>query len=331
MFLFTLQNDSDLKTMVDNRSLTAAAAAAAARAIEIEHYETQTRQWNESEYVEERREERERAINNTPGYRNGNRVHHIRTIQVPNAHLWNQLFGREVLDPILRQYAQASLEYYAQLNTANPLPFAGQIDVSMMMMENYRPRIHVAIFIVYLSPHRAFHDGHIICIEFSEGSNTHQIVTRMFDPNEYAVVEQATEYEMLQFAASNDEMLDLLHSYFIDDDFNTMKFTYHNEGYYTVDPDFQGQHLRHYTITMGRHAPPPGVAAGAAAEEAYDDDDDDDDDDDEAVRIPPPPPVNNFTEIYQQNIIQYNDINIVDYNDDNVIADDQTHNEPANG
>lgn len=281
--------------MVDNRSLTAAGAAAAARATEIENYETQTRLWNESEYVEECREARERAINNTPGYRNGNRVHHIRTIQVSDAHIWNQLFGREILPPTLRQYSQASIDYYQRntntnTNTRQPIAFAGQMNVSMIMMENYRPRVHIAIFIVYLVPHREFHDGHIIQTEFSEGSRTHQNINRMFDPNENAIVEQVTEYDILRFVADHDEMLDLLHSNFIDPEFNSMRFAHRRDGGYVVDPDFQGQHQWNNDIVLRLHEEQIERANA-----------------DIIIRIPPPPPVNNFEEIYRQNIIQYED------------------------
>ena len=52
--------------------------------------------------IQARREERMRAINNTDGYRNGNRIHQLRTIQIINAAHWNQLFGRESLNPTLR-------------------------------------------------------------------------------------------------------------------------------------------------------------------------------------------------------------------------------------
>jgi hypothetical protein len=292
MFLFILQIDSDLKTMVDNRSLTAAGAAAAARATEIENYETQTRLWNESEYVEECREARERAINNTPVYNTGNRVHHIRSIQVPDAHTWNQLFGREILPPTLRQYSQASIDYYQRntnTNTRQPIAFAGQMNVSMIMMENYRPRVHIAIFIVYLVPHREFHDGHIIQTEFSEGSRTHQNINRMFDPNENAIVEQVTEYDILRFVADHDEMLDLLYSNFIDPDFNSLRFA-HRDGGYVVDPNFQGQHQWNNDIVLRLHEEQREQANA-----------------DIIIRIPPPPPVNNFEEIYRQNIIQYED------------------------
>lgn len=286
--------------MVDDRNLATAAAAVSP----FDEYENHTRIWNQSNYVERLCDERNRNINNTPGYNTGNRVHHIRTIQVSDAHIWNQLFGREILPPTLRQYSQASIDYYTERNTntrQQPIAFAGQMHLSMIMMENYRPRVHIAIFIVYLVPHREFHDGHIIQTEFSEGSRTHQNINRMFDPNENAIVEQVTEYDILRFVADHDEMLDLLHSNFIDPEFNSMRFAHRRDGGYVVDPDFQGQHQWNNDIVLRLHE--------EQIERANAD----------IIRIPPPPPVNNFAEIYMQNIIQYeND------EDDNDILPAQT-------
>lgn len=273
----------------------------------MNEYERRAEEWNHSNYVQRRREERTLAINNTDGYHFGYRVHTIRSIQVPDYETWNQLFGREILNPTLRNYAQASIDYVQ--DATNTLPFAGQMEVSLIMAENYRPGVHVAVFIVTLSPHQQFHDGHVIQMEFGEGSQRHQIVNRLFDPNEYAVVSQATEYSILHTVADDEEMLDLLHMCFIDRDFQTMRFAYHGNGndydggYYIADQDYQGQHPWHNDF-MSQEPEEPPAAAVAEEEEA----------DVQLVRIPPPPPVNDFARIYYNNIIQYNDIDD-DYNE----------------
>ena len=290
----------------------------------MNEYERVTVEWNQSNEVERRRRLRSNAINNTPGYQTGLRIHHLRTIQVPYAEIWNELFRYEHLNPALREYAQASIAFAE--DATNTLLFAGQMDVSLIMQENYRPGVHVAIFIIQLAPHRQFHDGHVIQREFSEGSVTHQTINRLFNTEDRAIVTQATEYSILEYLADDDEMLDLLHYCFMDPDFSTMRFSHEDEGHYVVDPDAPDIHHVH----------------------DFNDDDDDDDDqnhnEDEVwnevpvendnqraaapvIAIAPPHPVNDFAAIYQYyynlyledpmyNIINYNEYNLRDQEDD---------------
>jgi hypothetical protein len=232
------------------------------------------------------REERMRAINNTDGYRNGNRIHQLRTIQIIDAAHWNQLFGRESLNPTLREYIQALFHPYQREEQITP-----RIEVSLLMMENYRPRIHVAVFIVYLVPHHPFYDGHIIQMEFSNDSYIHQTINRMFDVTEHAVVSQATEYEILNFAADTDEMIDLIHLCFIDRDFETMRFRIRGQG---QDRGGDEQPQRH--IHMMEHEEDDGEQQMMPALPPLIDDVDEPE-----VRIPPPPPHhNNFETIYRE-------------------------------
>jgi hypothetical protein len=213
-------------------------------------YERIADEWNQSNQVQERYTNRIRMINNTYGYHTGNNILHIRSIQMYNPADWNALFGTEQLEPILREYAQASIEY-AQDETGT-IPFAGQMEVSLIMQENYRRGIHLAIFMVHLTPHRRFYDGHIIQKEFSERSRTHQTINRLFDTNTRAVVLQATQYQFLEYLADYDEAHDLINDYFIDPDFTTMRFSYvadpnnpEVDGHYVVNHNAPDDHRLH--------------------------------------------------------------------------------------
>jgi hypothetical protein len=272
----------------------------------MEEYERITEEWNQRNEVQERQDRRSRLINNTDGYHTGNRIHHIRSIQMYDHAEWNELFGQENLDPVLREYAQASIDH-AQDET-HTLRFAGQTEVSMIMQENYRPCVHVAVFIVHLTPHRRFYDGHMIQKEFGEGSRTHQTINRLFDTNTRACVLQATEYNMLEYLANDDEALDLLHYCFIDDEFHTIRFSYvapdpqanedndDDQGHYYVNPYANDEHRWHkcteheeerrQQLLIRHDAPNEGVVA-----------------------IPPPPPVNDFAAIYFRNLELLNDEN----------------------
>ena len=305
------------------RAQDRAAAAAAAAVVPItlrrplnvwDEYERTTDEWNRSPQVQERYTNRIRMINNTAGYHTGNNTLHIRSIQMYGAVDWNALFGTEQLDPHLREYAQAAIEY-AQDETGT-VPFAGQMEVSLIMQENYRRGIHLAIFMVHLSPHRRFYDGHIIQKEFSEGSRTHQIINRLFDTNTRAVVLQATQYQFLEYLADYDEALDLINDCFIDPDFTPMRFSYvaapnHDlGGYYVTNPNALNDHRLHYCAEedQGRlhqpqqhqhqHQQEPHAAAAEV---------------EPVIAIPPPPPVYDFEEIYQRNIVAmyYDNNNII--------------------
>ena len=318
-------------------------AAAAAKIIRdqdqngMNEYDRVTIEWNQSNEVARLRSVRSSAINNTAGYHTGLRVHHIRTIQASNTQLWGELFRHENLNPELRAYAEASIAFVE--DTTNTVLFAGQMEVSLIMQENYRPGVHVAIFIVQLAPHREFHDGHVIQREFSEGSVTHQTINRLFNTEDRAIVSQATEYSILEYLADDDEMSDLLHYCFMDPDFRTMRFSYippennnpavdeDDDGQYIVDPDALDIHRVH----------------SFNEEDEHDDDDDDNSyDEDEPARgevnvaIAPPPPflVNDIAAIYQYYYDMYQEdpmYNIISYNENNGGAHERDDELPAQG
>jgi len=325
---------------------------------QIREYDRITSYWNESNYVNTRRRERTQTINNIDNYNTGYRIHHIRTIQIPDSHRWNELFGMEILNPTLREYVQASFEY--NQDETGTRDFAGQIEVSLIMTENYRPGVHVAIFIIYLTPHRQFQDGHVIQMEFGEGSRTHQIVNRMFDPNQYAVISQATEYNILHFVADDDEMNELIHAYFIDRDLQTIRFEYIEprnrderigdveQGYYIVGYNHNEHHQWHQDITLynfndvyrdmyrnlnvdnhNHNHRADGIGRGPGQGDVRNGENEGRLENN--IQIRPPPPINNFQDIYMYyyNVIPYNYQNQDNQDHDN--DNDQEEELPAQG
>jgi len=307
----------------------ARAAAAAAAAVPVpepeqddvvrpanvwDDYERINNEWNRSPQVQERYTNRIRMINNTPGYHTGNQTLHIRSIQMYNDADWNALFGAEQLDPNLRVYAQASIEY-AQDETGT-VPYAGQMEVSLIMQQNYRPGIHVAIFMIHITPHRRFYDGHIIQKEFGEGSRTHQTINRLFDTNTRAVVLQATQYQFLEYLADDDEALEVLSDYFMDTDpdFTSMRFSYveddDNHGHYVVNPNAIDDHRLHCCAVDDNNPEAAAAAAAVAAVAAHYPvfrPQPQQQQPPAVIAIPPPPPVYDFEEIYRRNL-EHNNI-----------------------
>jgi hypothetical protein len=180
------------------------------------------------------------------------------------------------------------------------------MDVSLLMQENFRPGVHIAIFFIYLGPHRHFHDGHAIQMEFGEGSHTHQTVARIFDLSDRAIVFQATEYQMLSYLADDDEVLELLHNCFLQPDFAPMRFVFveptptndgeggDDDGYYIVNLNAGNNH-RWHNFADDHH-------------------DHDHDNYQHQHQQPPPPPLVNedFAEIYRRNLAEDDDEEFID-------------------
>jgi len=288
----------------------------------MNEYDRITDEWNRSNQVQEMRARRSAAINNTPAYYTGDRIHHIRSIQMHHYDHWNQLFGNELLNPSLMAYAQASLD--AVNDQTNTLRFAGQMEVSLLMQENFRPGVHLACFVVHLTPHRQFRDGHLIQIEFGDESRTHQTISQMFGLNNYdshAIVMQATEYQILEYLAEDDDAMELLHSCFLQPDFAPMRFAFvvpvlhHDDddqrGYYVQNRNAGNVHRWHdFADVHGgdEDVLPVAVVAPVVAPVV--------------IAIPPPPPINNFADIYMQELhrddANYN--NIIPYDDEEMEA-----------
>jgi hypothetical protein len=219
---------------------------------------------------------------------------------------WDALFGNHILNPTLAQYAQAAMDHFH--DDSDTLDFAGQMSVSLLMQENYRPGVHLAIYFIHLTPHRCFHDGHMISVEFGEGSATHQAITRLFDTDDLAIVQQATEYQMLSSLADDDDAMELLYTCFVPE-FAPMRFSLvappnavdAGDGYYVPDQNALDDHRWHdfaeYYNEIRNLAAQAAAAAGAGALEQEQEQD--------QVQIPPPPPINDFAEIYQRALREY--------------------------
>ena len=150
------------------------------------------------------------TINNTNGYLTGNRVLDCRSIQMVDPADWIALFGAN--EP-LKPYMQRCMDNARDPRTA---PYAGELEVSLLLEENAnpaRPGTHRAVFLVFVTPHRQFETGHIIEVEYGEGSNTQQAINRIFhvDAEEQtnAVAQQFTEYQLLAYLSDEQEMINL--------------------------------------------------------------------------------------------------------------------------
>jgi hypothetical protein len=278
-------------------------------------YEQATVEWNRRNDVTDSHERRRDAINNTPGYCTGNRVHHLRSIQMVDYADWDALFGNHILNPTLAGYAQAAMDHFH--DDTDTLDFAGQMSVSLLMQENYRPGVHLAIYFIHLTPHRHFHDGHMISVEFGEGSATHQTITRLFDTDDYAIVLQATEYQMLSSLADDEDAMELLHTCFVPE-FAPMRFSLvapQNavDAHYVPDQNALDDHRWHdFADYYNDYIRNLAAAAGVLEQEQ--------EQEQAQVQIPPPPPINDFVEIYEMALREYDQQeqnNLIPYDEEN--------------
>ena len=243
-------------------------------------------------------------INNIDGYFTGNRVLDCRSIQMFDPEDWIALFGPN--EP-MRPYVQRCMEYAA--DDTRTVPYAGELEVSLLLEENANPEqpgTHRAVFLVSVTPHRQFETGHIIEVEYGEGSNTQEAINRIFntelaeEDGLRAIVQQFTEYQLLAYLADETQMINLLYTYFLDG-FNPMRFVNERD---LVDPN-DAWRLRHNCVNVVNIVLHNGVDPNARAAAA-------------PVAIPPPPPVNDFAAIYRENYAaaaaeEYNIIHNDDY------------------
>jgi hypothetical protein len=173
--------------------------------------------------------ERLADVRNIKGFRGMSHLMNCLTVQMSNPKDWNDLFGRESLRPVLQEYT-SNYWRYTQDKTGT-IPYTGELEVSLLLEKNAipsRPGVHRAVFLIYITAHKQFYDGHIIGIEFGEGSNTHQVIQRIFHVGTRALIEEITQRDMLTFLADYYEMETLLHEYFLQD---------FNPEYYGINPD----------------------------------------------------------------------------------------------
>jgi hypothetical protein len=186
-------------------------------------------EWYRRDDICQKYRERVEKVRSMEGFRIMSRMENCLTIQMYDPEEWKDLFGRESLRPELQQYVDAILRY--DQDKTGTVPFEGHLEVSLLMEENVnpvRPGIHRAVFLIYATPHKQFHDGHIVGIEFGEGSYTHQTIQRIFDMETRVVVQEITQYDILTFLAEEDEMNTLVYEYFLQG---------FNPKYYGKNPD----------------------------------------------------------------------------------------------
>jgi len=288
-----------------NEEAASAAAAAAAHydnvMAQMDAMDERAADYHTNTDIRNRFRDRLAMINNTDRYHTGDNVVQCRTIQMCDPEDWIALFGSEQQ---VYPYAQRCMDY--DQDETRTVPYAGELEVSLLLEENatLTPGIHRAVFIVYVTPHQQFYDGHLIEMEYGEGSYRQQTINRMFA---HAIVQEFTESRILAFLADDAEMNSLLYGYFLDG-FNPMRFA---DAAANVDVD--EHHTRHECCNVVNVVLHDGVDPNAVVPELA-----------AVVAIPPPPPVNNFAAIYRE---YYGDDGDEDDDDDDDDDDDEDDND----
>jgi hypothetical protein len=167
-------------------------------------------------------------------YKNCDKIHHGRLIVIKDIKDWNSLFCHE-------EKFNSYLSIYRKSIYGLTLC---ECKVTLLLEHNYRPSIHLAIFIIHKNPHQQFHDGHAVQIEFGDKSQTHQNIERLFDLRKPTTrVVQMSEYDMLRFMANDDNYADLLYGCF-SHNFKPIRFSHISQGYF-VDEFADNDHEEH--------------------------------------------------------------------------------------
>jgi hypothetical protein len=186
-------------------------------------------EWYRRDDIQQKYRERVEKVRSMEGFGVMSRMENCLTIQMYDPQEWKDLFGRESLRPELQQYVDDIFRF--NQDTTETVPFKGNLEVSLLLEENVHPvrsGIHRAVFVIYTALHKQFQDGHIIGIEFGEGSHTHQTIQRIFDMETRAIVQEITQYDILTFLADDDEMNTLLYEYLLQG---------FNPKYYEINPE----------------------------------------------------------------------------------------------
>ena len=259
------------------------------------------REWNASPDIQDELRERTDIINNTNNYHTGNRIHHLRSIQMVNSDNWDLLFGGPYAQYLHNDAAEYGAKMIHNANDPNaPLVFE-TLYVSLLLQENVRPGVHRVIFIIYAYPHHAMLYGHMVCYEVEDAGEQYHSIENLFDvETPRVIIEECTEYDILSFLADEYEMRYLLQGVFLRG-LNSQRFV-ENDPDHPIYPHACSGMLRGL-LELGNPrrrddemlpaAPAPVVAdAAEEAEDAY-----------EIIAIPPPPPrpiINNdIAQIYQ--------------------------------
>lgn len=181
---------------------------------------------------------RQALVNNTEHFYTGNNIEHMRTIQMYDRRDLFDLFQEDEI-PHSMNYVLKAIDF----DQGEDVPNLGSLLVSMMMEPDFRaPGRHLAVFLFSLFPHRQFINGHVIVKEFNAGSLLDQNIERLFDTSTRAVVQQATQYDILSFLADEQQMLDLKQRFLVG--FNPMKFSFDGNDYFE-DPEAVDDHREH--------------------------------------------------------------------------------------
>ena len=278
--------DQDQNRLNEEEEAAAAAAERLNRDQLMELFDQQdaaARDWNADPEIQDELRERTDIINNTNNYHTGNRIHHLRSIQMVNSDNWDLLFG----GPYAPYLHNDAAEYGTRMiHDANYPPASEVVEtlyVSLLFEVNVRPGVHQVIFIIHADPHRAMLYGHIVRYEVEDAGEQHQAIEEIFNANSpRVIIEECTEYDILSFLADEYEMRYLLQGVFLRG-LNSRRFV-ENDPDHPIYPHACSGMLRGL-LALAHNRRDPVLPARVV----------------DAAQIaipPPPPPINDIAQIY---------------------------------
>jgi hypothetical protein len=151
---------------------------------------------------------RRNGINNTGNYRSGNHTHNVQMRQIGSRQDWEtfyNLFGFQLF--------------------ANPSPYVVELldhldngfgslygELQIMLFRSFAGEnaAHYAFFMIVIDPHRHFIDGDIEPFLYTDGDQTDINLRALFDNNPHSIINEITEYEILDLVREHNVALELL-------------------------------------------------------------------------------------------------------------------------
>jgi hypothetical protein len=234
--------------------------------------------YNTQPWIIDMVKQRQQYLSDIPNYTTGDVEHHLPTFQITSRDQWKKL-------DFPLSYIPLWLEHHlVHLDTPGSAYNFGELRVSLLRQRNEQSGQHDAIALVYLIPHFEFCDGIISCMQYTDGSERHQIFSNLFDLAQGGFVAGLTEIQILSYIASQSDIDYLLHKFF-KPGFNSIPF----------DAHYTKMNLKFYF-------------GPECEEEDYEYVEHDEQDEDEVVvKIPPPPKMSgvDFADLYFKELAKY--------------------------
>jgi hypothetical protein len=151
---------------------------------------------------------RQNIVNNTDNYRSGNNIHDVQMLQIGSRQDW-ETFRNLFRFQLFTNPPPYVLELLEYMDNGFGSIY-GELQIMLFRSFAGGGLPHYAFFTIVIDPHRHFIDGDIQPFLYTDGDETDMAIRELFDVNPYTVVEEITEYEILNLVREHNFARELI-------------------------------------------------------------------------------------------------------------------------